>query len=226
MECGTSGGWTALPSRGSSAVRRTYTPGSTWRGRRESRQLPSPADRHSGSAQAGPAFTIRADGPRRTELPGRRRIIDLEKRRTTMRTTLALIGSIVAAGAGLALAAGLPQQRAGGQAPQPALRSSSDVRAARRSVAKTALLDRAEVKPIVDAIEAFTKVYGTADADGLERLLHRRRGSGGPSGNRNAREGRGRLDVRRVIPGNTRTETRVSRTGSAIPDSGCGQGRG
>jgi uncharacterized protein (TIGR02246 family) len=85
-----------------------------------------------------------------------------------MRKTLALIGSIVALGAGLALAAGLPQQRAGagGQAAQPAPTPPA-ASAQPGAPLQEASIDRAEVKPIVDAIAAFTKVYGTADAKGL-----------------------------------------------------------
>jgi uncharacterized protein (TIGR02246 family) len=80
-----------------------------------------------------------------------------------MRTTVTLIGCIVAAGAGLALAAGLPQQRAGGQAAPPAPTPPA-ASAQPGANSQEALIDRAEVKPIVEAIAAFTKVYGTADA--------------------------------------------------------------
>src|SRR3954451_14003384 len=95
-------------------------------------------------------------------------LIDFETRRSTMRTTPALIGSILALGAGLALAAGLPQQRAGagGQAARPA-RNATAASAQPGAPLQEASIDRAEVKPIVDAIAAFTKVYGTADAKGL-----------------------------------------------------------
>jgi uncharacterized protein (TIGR02246 family) len=85
-----------------------------------------------------------------------------------MRTTLALIGSIVAAGAGLALAAALPQQPAGGQASQPAAAPpASSASAQPGAPTQDALLDRPEVKPIIETIAAFTKVYGTADARSL-----------------------------------------------------------
>jgi uncharacterized protein (TIGR02246 family) len=87
--------------------------------------------------------------------------------RNTMKTTPALIGSIVALGAGLVLAAGSPQQREGGQAAQPA--PTLPAASARPGAPlQDASIDRAEVKPIVDAIAEFTKVYGTADAKILD----------------------------------------------------------
>ncbi len=92
-------------------------------------------------------------------------IIDFEMRRNTMKRTPALIGSIVAFGAGLALAGGLPRQRAGGGARQAANAPAASTQPG--GPLQEASIDRAEVKPIVDAIAAFTKVYGTADAKGL-----------------------------------------------------------
>ena len=130
---------------------------------------------------------------------GGRMIIDFEMRRTTMRTTPALIGSIVALGAGLALAAGLPQQRAGGgqaarPAPNPPAASAQPGAPFARSLDRSC---RSQTDRRCDRGVHQGLRHGRRK--GLERLFHRRRGPGGPSGNRNAREGRSRLDVRRVI---------------------------
>jgi uncharacterized protein (TIGR02246 family) len=81
-----------------------------------------------------------------------------------MRTTFALIGLLALAGAGLVMAAGSPQQQ------QPAAAAVNPA-PAQPGVQQPKLAPSPEEQAIVAGVEAFTKLYSAANAEGLADLF-------------------------------------------------------